>query len=397
MAMTSTMQPTVISRQEELLPFFEELDRDGRFAIDLEFIPEKTFQPVLALIQIATAQTVYILDPLAKLTLHDLWQRIADKRFVKILHAGREDLNIVFQLSSLIPQNIFDTQIAAGFLGFGYPVGYKNLLYQVLNININKSESFTDWLARPLSPQQLQYAYEDVSHLLPLADKLIALLKSQNRLNWALEECLCAFSEETFKSRTYNFTKIKGARALSRQKLAVLQALCDLRTEEATRTNRPLKSILSELCLLELSKWNAEDLSALEKMRGINLDQVRRLEKKIVTTIKTALSMKAEDWPSWPDSEKISEEEFLIGDFLYTVLKVEAYSTKIAPELLATRGEVQKLVAHFKTDCHGEKKLPVLQTWRYELIGQKLLSLLSGKEIQISLSLKGTVPIQISH
>ena len=85
---------------------------------------------------------------------------------------GREDLNIVFQLSNLIPQNIFDTQIAAGFLGFGYPIGYKNLLSQALNININKSESFTDWLARPLSPMQLQYAYEDVSHLLPLADKL---------------------------------------------------------------------------------------------------------------------------------------------------------------------------------------------------------------------------------
>src|SRR5580704_4202689 len=126
--MTLITRPTVISTPEDLLSFYQDLDTCGRFALDFEFIPEKTFRPVLALIQIATARAVYIIDPLLNLSLDQLWQRIADERFEKILHAGREDLNIVFQLSNLTPQNIFDTQIAAGFLGFVYPIGYKNLL-----------------------------------------------------------------------------------------------------------------------------------------------------------------------------------------------------------------------------------------------------------------------------
>lgn len=219
----------LISTASELSPLFNDIDNCQRFAIDLEFIPEKTFRPVLALIQIATTQSTYIIDPLVNLPLADLWQRVADPLYSKVLHAAREDLNIIFQLSGLMPNNIFDTQVAAGFIGLGYQIGYKNLLAQALNVRIDKSESFTDWLARPLTPVQLQYASEDVCHLLPLADKLMDLLKKEGRLTWAKEECIRLFNEMG-KSQEFGFTKIKGARSLSRRKLAILKALCDLRS-----------------------------------------------------------------------------------------------------------------------------------------------------------------------
>ena len=170
----------LIFKQEELNRICAEIDELGRFAIDLEFIPEKTYTPVLALLQIATDKGVYIIDPLANVQLDELWKRVADEKITKILHAAKEDLNIIRTLSNLTPKNIFDTQVAAGFLGQGYPAGYKKLLGQVLDISINKSESFTDWLIRPLSSLQIQYAFEDVCHMLRLADKLTEMLKERD-------------------------------------------------------------------------------------------------------------------------------------------------------------------------------------------------------------------------
>ena len=244
-----------IINQDVLASICSEIDNLGRFALDLEFIPEKTFKPVLALVQIATDKDVYIIDPLANLQLSDLWRKVADKQIMKVLHAAKEDLNIIRDLSNSTPANIFDTQLAAGFLGQGFPVGYKKLLDQTLNIQINKSESFSDWLFRPLSKLQLEYAFEDVCHLLPLADKLIETLKQRNRLDWVEGECASFFTQEASSEiKDYNFTRIKGARALSRQKLAILKALCDLRLEEAKQSNKPLKTILSDTTLLELSK-----------------------------------------------------------------------------------------------------------------------------------------------
>ncbi len=387
----------IISRQEDLVSFHADLDASKRFALDLEFIPEKTFRPVLALVQVATPSQIYIIDPLAQLSLDGLWNRMADPHFAKVLHAGREDLSIIFQLSKLMPQNIFDTQIAAGFLGLGYPTGYKKLLAEVLHTKISKSESFTDWLARPLSQLQIEYAEDDVRYLLPLADQLIKMLKEKDRLTWVMDECISIFGQETtFINKDHGFFRIKGARGLSRQKLAILEALCQLRTQEAKRNNKPLKSILSDISLLELSKKMPTDVSAFDEMRGLNLGQAKRLGREIIAAIKQTLSLPENDWPSSPSTEMVSDAEVLIGDVLYALLKVEAFSAQVAPELVATRGEAQKLVAQFQADCHADKSLPILKGWRYELIGKKLVAILTGAKVKIELELKEELPVKMS-
>ncbi len=393
------MDPIIpIVDQQNLAAVCNEIESLGRFALDLEFIPEKTFKPVLALLQIATDRSVYIIDPLSNLQLNELWQKVADERIIKVLHAAKEDLNIIRELSNLVPSNIFDTQVAAGFIGQGYPAGYKKLLDQILNIQINKSESFTDWLFRPLSNLQLEYAFEDVCHLLPLADRLMELLKQNHRLEWVLDECASFFAQEASNdAKDYVFTKIKGARGLPRQKLAVLKALCDLRLEEAKQTNRPLKAILSDITLLELSKKVPGKIESFEEIRGINIEQARRYGKKIISAIEKAVALPQSDWPSWPAAQMISENEALAGDTLYAILKIEAYGLQVAPELLATRNEVQKLITYFKRDCHGEKDLSILKGWRHQLVGQKILSVLEGRNVQIKLDLKMDPSVQIFH
>jgi len=386
-----------IFKQEELVAVCAEIEKRGRFALDLEFIPEKTFNPVLALLQVATDESVYIIDPLSTVQLNLLWQKVADKRIMKVLHAAKEDLNIIRQISNLTPRNIFDTQIAAGFLGHGYPVGYKKLLAQMLNVQINKSESFTDWLMRPLSELQLRYAYEDVCHLLPLADKLMAMLKEKQRLDWVCNECAAFFCQENLTDiRDYGYTRIKGARSLAPQKLAVLQALCELRIEEAKRTNKPLKAILSDITLLELSRKIPSSVEDFNEMRGINIEQAKRQGKQIIAAIQKALALPQANWPSWPGAEMITDAEGLSGDVLYAILKVEAYELEIAPELLATRNDVQKLITNCRHDCHEDKELAVLKDWRYELIGKKLLSILDGAQVRVELDLKKEIPVKVS-
>jgi ribonuclease D len=386
-----------IIKQENLNSICAEIDKLGRFALDLEFIPEKTYKPVLALLQIATDNGVYIVDPLAKLKFDELWQKVANAKITKVLHAAKEDLNIIRDLSGLVPHNIFDTQLAAGFLGQGFPVGYKKLLDQTLKVQINKSESFTDWLCRPLTKLQMEYAFEDVYHLLPLADKLVESLQMQNRLDWVLDECASFFSREnSSESQDYTFTKIKGARALSRQKLAILKSLCDLRIDEAKQSNRPLKIILSDITLLELSRKAPSSIDSFEQIRGINIDQAKRLGKKIILAIETALSLAQEDWPTWPSSYLVSDNENLAGDTLYAILKIEAYQLQIAPELLATRNEIQKLINCFNRNCHTEKDIPILRSWRGDIVGKKLLSILEGSQVQLKLNLKEEPSAKIS-
>src|SRR5262249_8314638 len=145
--------------------------------------------PVVCLVQVATDKGARIVDPLVLDDLTALWERVADPEILVVLHAASQDLELIYGLSELVPRKIFDTQIAAGFAGFGYPIGYGKLLKELLGISISKTESFTDWLGRPLTDSQIDYALDDVAHLLPMYEKLCQKLERMGRLTWAEEEC----------------------------------------------------------------------------------------------------------------------------------------------------------------------------------------------------------------
>src|ERR1043165_4427171 len=134
---------TIIRSKSELETLCKEIDENKRFALDLEFIPERTYEPEICLVQVATDSGPFIIDPYEIQDLGEIWKRIADPEILKVLHAGDQDLDLMHLNCGLLPQNIMDTQIAAGFIGFGYPIGYGKLLNQLLGISISKSESFT--------------------------------------------------------------------------------------------------------------------------------------------------------------------------------------------------------------------------------------------------------------
>jgi len=384
----------IATTADALAAICSKIDASKRFAIDLEFIPERTYQPVLCLVQLAVGNDAFILDPLAVKDLMPLWQRVSDPAIETVLHAAVQDLDLIYQASLLVPRNIFDTQIAAGFAGFGFPIGYSKLLQQLLGISIAKTESFTDWLERPLSASQIEYAVEDVCHLLPMADKLNDLLRKQGRQEWVLEECEQFCRHDYYaRGQKEEFTRVKGANGLNRRGLAILQGLCELRIELAVQLNRPTKSVISDTTLIELSRRPPKELQDIQRIRGIRSEQVRSFGRHMMSAVEKALRLPDSDLPSWPSAKVTPKREVVIGDMLYSVLKVITYEADIATELVATRDEVQTLVRQAREKDLKSSHLALMHGWRFAMAGARLSDLLSDMSLAARFQLHEEPPV----
>lgn len=399
----STENNNLIDSAAGLAKVVAQIDQAGVFGIDLEFIPERTYYPIICLVQVAVADQVYLVDPIKLKDLQILWERVADPGIIKVLHAAAQDLTIIFQRSGLIPKNIFDTQIAAGFLGLGYPAGYGKLLAALFDLNLSKTESYTDWQARPLSRSQIEYAIDDALHLLPLYERLKTDLTTRSRLDWVIEECKL-YEEDSYyiKESGREFLRIKGAQGLNRRKLAVLQCLCLWRESEAQRVDRPARSVLSDNIILELAKKPPHSVEDIQRIRGIRVDQLQGWGKKVIRVVQEAQNIPDSECPQWPAGRAPSKSDVLIADILYTVLKVRSLDFEIAPELLATRDELQSLVRLGKGksqvqidarklreetgDIDLESGHTLVEGWRRKLIGDELLKVLGGAEVSLQVT-----------
>jgi ribonuclease D len=375
---------TIVTKTNQLQEICQKLDAAGRFAMDLEFIPERTYAAELCLIQVATDQEAFIIDPLAVRDLNPIWERMADPKLLKVLHAADQDLDIVFHESGLVPENVMDTQVAAGFIGFGYPIGYGKLLQQLVGITLSKTESYTDWTNRPLTPSQIEYAIDDVKHILPMYDKIVQMLHERKRFDWVVEECK-KYSQRSYyeKDRRNDFFRIKGANTLSRRGLAVLRELSDWRHEEAYRANRPLKSILQDGILLEFARRPPKNIADLQRIRGVRPDQLRQYGSGLLSAVQIGVDVPDDELPKWPTAKIPSKRDVLMADVLYTVLRVLCFDEEIAAELVSTRSILEALVRQHNEGLVEESKLPVLQGWRREMAGQELLDVLNGATLQM--------------
>lgn len=387
---------TIIVDSQKLQALCEEIDKGGRFALDMEFIPERTYLPELCLVQVATDQGAYIVDPLVLKDLEPLWQRACDPNILVVLHAADQDLDLVYRYSSMLPQNIMDTQVAAGFAGFGYPIGYAKLLQVLKGISISKTESFTDWLIRPLTDEQIDYALDDVRHLLPLYDKLVDKLKAKKRFDWAQEECqiYCHLSfYEKDKSRQY--LRIKGASGLSRRGQAILKALSNWRDEVARAHNRPPRSILSDAVLMEVARRPPKKPEELARIRSVRPDQIRMYGSPVVNAVQEAIALPDSELPVLGHAQIPTKEDLIQGDVLFLVLKTLCYEQDLAAEIVATRDELQHLLKVFREGNLDTHELSVMTGWRKEVAGDVLLAILKGKEVAIKLGKAGQ-PIKLN-
>ena len=379
--MTMPAQDQYITSAHALDELCQSLKDSSRMALDTEFVGEDSFVPKLELIQIATDDTAAVIDfPAVQAagSMEVFWEIVCNPAVQKVLHAGRQDLDLFALHAGQIPKPFFDTQIAAAMVGFGPQVAYANLVQRVHGTKLAKAHTFTNWSARPLSADQLAYALEDVTFLLAIHDHLQTRLTKLGRLEWAGEEFsrLEGAVGDTRREPQERYQRVRGWDTLKPRSAAVLRELAAWREGEAKRRNVPRGRVMRDEVLLQLARHPPRHLQELRAVRGLHGSEADRNGEQILAVIKSASSLPPSEWPDIPKERKPEPESAGLVELLQAVMKARALDEEIAPTLLATSADLQALV---EAKDHTALELPVLKGWRRELLGTILLDILAGK------------------
>lgn len=369
-----------IKTQSELEDVCRRSHEMGCIGIDLEFIPENTYYPRLALVQLAVESDNYIVDPLGSLDLSPLDLVVQNDDIIKIVHAGSQDMGIFFHRTGIPPRRVFDTQIAAGFLGLGHQISYASLVFQLLGVTIKKGQSYTNWLKRPLSPQQVTYALEDVAFLLEAYEKLILRLEDFGRASWVGEE-LVQYEQRDFYERSLlnPIKRVKKSNQLHGKEYLILDALANWREAEAQRRDLPRKKILPDNVLIDLAKRKPNSDTDFFSMRSFG-NSMKRYMKSLIDVIASSreLPFVAEERVV---GISLTEEQKLLIEFISFCLKAYCMKAQVAVAYVATKSEIELLVRDFVSDSFIPINHRVLQGWRKEAVGSDLLDCLLGKSV----------------
>ena len=365
--------PLIITSQAHLDNAISIIADGALFAIDTEFMREKTYYPQLCLIQIAGNGVHFAIDPLVDgLDLSGLWQLLADERIIKVFHAGRQDIEIFYHLTGDVPRNIFDSQIAAMVCGLGDQVGYDKLVQHFLGKVIDKSSRFTDWSKRPLTQKQISYALDDVIHLEKIYPLLCKELEANNKMSWIADEAQVLASKSTYEidpDIIYKRVKIRTNKPLVLNRLKHLAAF---RETECQKRDLPRGRFLKDETLMDLAATGPKSPDALGKIRGIGSQKNGWLTNQLLQVIAQADSADKATWPRLPERQKTEKPPAAVLELLRVLLKHVCDESAVAPRLIASASDLEKLAGS------DDPEQPVLQGWRYEVFGKKALSLKAG-------------------
>ena len=357
----------------------------GRLGIDTEFMGEGRYQTLLCLVQVA-AETdppggdvrIEVLDPLDdRLDLSPLAAVLADPQVEIVMHAGRQDVALLRRVCRTDITNLFDTQLAAGFAGLRAQLGYEALLHELLGVRLQKSASFTRWDARPLSAEQIDYARDDVRHILQATSELQERLRARGRLDWAREECVALASATDERDPDTIFGRLPRVNSLDPKLRAIARELVVWREETARAQDRPIPSVLSDAALVEVAKRRPSQMTQLEQIRGINESTLRRRGRAILEAVdrgrgRPPIAVEGERplQPDALDAPVIALSEALV--------RTRALEEELAYELIAARADLQRIVLAMR-DGNPPPDVRTLRGWRREVVGDELLELLDGR------------------
>jgi ribonuclease D len=327
---------------------------------------ETTFLPELCLVQVAADSRIYCADPLGAEDLRSFWQALADRCWV--VHSGRQDLEVYFLAAGQMPRDLFDTQIAAGLLGYAPQLGYAALVADLFGVVLAKSHTRADWRRRPLPREYLEYAAEDVDYLLPAYDRLAARLAALGRLEWASEDSRDLVDASLYAPDPATAVeRLKGARSLRGWPRRIAVTLARWREAEALRLNRPRQWILRDAALLEIAAATPQDEAALSRIPALPPKTARRAGPELLGLVAAAREG-PDDYepPARPD-----EPQKAILKEMQRRVAAEAERLGVVAEVLAPRKELSEALA-------GRRNLRVFKGWRRQVIGGELLSLLEG-------------------
>ena len=342
--------------------------------VDTEFLRETTYYPKLCLIQLASPDEAVLVDPLApELDLAPFFGLMVNEAVVKVFHAARQDLEIVWMLGRVLPTPLFDTQVAAMVCGYGDSVGYEQLANDLAKARIDKSSRFTDWSRRPLNEAQLVYAEADVTHLREIYRALKADLEQTGRESWVAEEMAVLNSPATYEVKPENaWQRLKG-RIRKPKELAVLMELAAWREREAQHRDVPRQRVLKDDALMDIVQRAPRSVEALAELRSVHNGFERsRSGGEVLAAIERGLALDPKTLPRL-ERERGRGGNGAVLDLLKVLLKAVADAERVAPKIIASSDDLEAIAADDEAD------VPALQGWRRGVFGEKALALKSGE------------------
>jgi ribonuclease D len=356
----------------------------GRLAIDTEFVSERRYQALLCLAQVAVPDPdadggvrTEVLDPLTgDLDPRPLARALADPDIEVVMHAGRQDAAILRRSWDTELRNVFDTQVAAGFLGFGNQEGYETLVRKVLKVRLKGSEGFTKWDKRPLTEQQLSYARDDARLLLQLGDELEDRLRKRGRLEWAREECraLEAVTDDRGADRMYE--RLPRLGRLDERQRAIARELVEWRERIAQEMDRPGGYVLPDQALVEMARRAPKDREGLEHIRGLPPQTLHKRRDELLAAVRRGREREAPPPPADPPRRDTRDAPLV--SLAQALVRHRSQESGVAVELIATQSELASLV-HAQRRGQDSDDLRVTSGWRRELVGAELEELLAGR------------------
>ncbi len=389
------MTESTVQMPDALEACCRQLAQCPRFGLDMEFVGEQSYHPELCLIQVATPDALFLIDPFAFESLDAFWNVAVDPARQVIVHAGREEVRLCHLWCGRTPGQLFDLQIAAGLAGLPYPLSHGALVHEVLGHKLTKGETLTEWRTRPLTKAQIRYAFDDVRFLLPAWEKLSAKLDALGRRAWAEEEFarlreLATPDDDGIAVSADKWRRMKGAGALDRRRLALLRELFFWREQAAVEANKPPRVIVRDDLLVEIVRRNPKSVQDLQPVRGL----AKRHLSAIVATLEKARALPADEHPHRHEREQDPPQVAVAVNLLSAYLAHLAEENQVAGNLVASSQDLRAIV---RARWQGKKPpahLLLLQGWRAQHFLLRLQAMLEGRVWLRLTGLDKEVPIE---
>jgi len=364
-----------VTTTRDLKALIGELEEAQYIALDTEFMRDQTYWPKLCLLQVAAPGIEAIIDPLSdEIDLAPFFKLLKSPKIVKVLHAARQDIEIFYHQGGMIPDPLFDTQIAAMVAGFGEAASYETLARKLAHAEIDKSARFTDWSRRPLSKRQLEYALADVTHLRVIYEALAKQLERTGRTSWVAEEIKALQDPALYKLDPTTAWKRLKPRTSNKRFLAILAALAEWREREAQTRDLPRNRVIKDEALMEIAAHPPADAAGLEHIRAVPKGFASsKLGKGLLDALAKGQTAEPPDGSEFDRPRRKREPSASSIDLLKTLLRLRAEEAGVAPRLIANAEDIERIAAR---EDHG---VAALTGWRAEVFGHDAKALRDGK------------------
>ena len=374
---------SLITKNDELEKFCARLSAAEFITVDTEFLRDRTYWPILCLVQIGGPNEAAAIDAMAEgLDLTPLFDLMRNTDILKVFHAGRQDFEIFFRQMGELPNPVFDTQVSAMVCGFGDSVGYETLVSQLARKSIDKTMRFTDWGRRPLSEKQLNYALGDVTHLRVVYEKLRAKLEKNERYHWVAEEMAHLNNPAIYQvdpRETWRRLKVRSSKP---KFLAILREVAALREEEAQRRDIPRNRVLRDDALTEIAAHAPKTRDDLSSLRALHKGQISgAMGEAILAAVERGTKVKEADIPTATRQRTQGHRAGPATDLLKVLLKVKCDAHGVAQKLIASSDDIEAIAQDDNAD------IPALRGWRRDIFGDDALALKHGR---LAMTAKGS-------